>query len=278
MEMMCESVDDDYPSDCCQEADAIEDTPVPPTVSVASLCRSDGSVVHKIFLNSLPSANERPLSVLALETPTMSNKRNVDCRVVLEKLSRGVVQAAEKSTKLVSGSSIAGAPILRSCELARAAPTQPVPQLTAQQNSFASTAAVTSLNAGARSDVSVILLRSAQPPRVTASDAADTSAATQPQDVSTLVQRMLEQQNISLMPPSNNHSTYSYENNQQGRMPAGSSGADGHAAAKLRKMVHICIRKNTLLERKLQAEREKVRRLLATVISLKSTIKQLSSE
>lgn len=291
MEMTCELVEDDY---CWQESNAVEDTPVPETVNLTSISHSDGSIEHKIILSNTSSAAKRPSSPLPSELPTKNRKRNADCSVVVEKLPTSLVQAAETSMILVCDSSNAGATILKSGDVASTAPNQPhrdlsvnteldepgdvkndeqslTPHFTTHQSSVASTAVGTSpACTGVRSDISVILLSSAQPPKVAASDATDSAAATQPQDVSRLVLSMLEQQNISLLSLGNNNSVTRDENEQRGPTSAGSSRAADDAAT-LRKLLRVYERHNAVLETKLKEERAKVSILLAEIASLKNT-------
>lgn len=114
-----------------------------------------------------------------------------------------------------------------------------------------------------RSDISVILLNSAQLPK-----AADSAAAKQPQDLWTVVQSMLQRQNISPLPLRNNDSTTSVlpdENEQQRKTSCPADDADN-----LRKMLRVAEGRNAELETKLKAEQEKVGYLLAEVNTWKN--------
>jgi len=127
-------------------------------------------------------------------------------------------------------------------------------------------------DAGAESDISVILLNAAQQPKAAVLDATNPAAAKQPQDMLGVVQHMLEQQNIS--PLSDSGSTTSVmcdENKQQDKRCLCSDDL-----ARLRKLLHTRERRNTVLSKKLEAEQGKVRYLLAEVASLKNTVKQLT--
>jgi len=281
MELMCESVKDDYIGDCQQDFDTNDDMPVPPTARVASPYDSDSRIVHRSFLDALQSDAKRPTSQLLSEMPTEIRKRNVDCCIIQKTLPRSLVRTAVNSKIFINGSLGTPAPILKSRKVARAAPRQTfrlpnalVPRPTAQRNSVTSSTAGLSLptNTGVTADVSVILLRSAQPSEVAASDAANSMAATQPQNVSRLIRNMLQQQNLSLQSLGNNTSATSVirdENRQHEKMLVGLPG-DADNAARLRNMLHVCQRRNTVLEMKLKAEQARVRFLLAEVNSLKS--------
>jgi len=120
-----------------------------------------------------------------------------------------------------------------------------------------------------RSDISVILLNSAQLPK-----AAGSAAAKQPQDLWRVVQSMLQRQNISPLPLRNNDSTISVlpdENEQQRK----TSSCPADDAANLRKMLRVAERRNAELETKLKAEQEKVGYLLAEVNTWKNVVQNL---
>jgi len=132
----------------------------------------------------------------------------------------------------------------------------------------ASTNAATSPSgAGVRSDrverdISVILLKSAQLPK--------TSATAGPQDLSRLVLGMLQRQNISLQPVSNNDSMtsrMSHENEQQENTREDSEES-------LRKLLQTSDKAKAVLASKLKAEKAKVAYLLAKITSLE---RQLSN-
>jgi len=132
----------------------------------------------------------------------------------------------------------------------------------------ANTGTLQNTNTSVRSDISVILLNSAQKPKAAMLDATNPLVSKQPEDLLRVVQRMLQQQNISPLPLSDNDSSISVmcdENKQRGKMPSGCVNCNN--AARLRKV----------LTEKLEEEQAKVKYLLAQVISLTDTIKQLSS-
>ena len=146
--------------------------------------------------------------------------------------------------------------------------------------------AVTSLAANAASrrsygieqDVSVILLDSAQVPKTSASNATDSSVA-QPHDVSRLVLSMLQQQNINLLPVTDNEcisSVMQNKNEQRGQIQGGSPCVASDAAI-LRQMLENANRA-AALEVQLKAEQAKVKYLIAANTSLKDTVKRLSTE
>jgi len=302
MEMTCEFVEDDYTSRRLQECNTVEDTPVLQTPCVTSLGHIDGRIEHKIVLNAIPSATESPLSSVPFESPTESRKRNVGGCVVPKKPPGSLVQAAEKRKVLLVAnrySPNAHALIQHSGKIARAVPRQPdlsvmtesgnvendqralMPDPTAVQNSVTSTADTSAhADGGVRSNISVILLNSAQRPKVAGSNATSLAEATRPQDVSRMVLKMLRKQNIHLPRLSNKDSTTAAmcsENEQRRKIPVGLPGATD-STAKLRNTLQLYHSRNAELERKLKAEQAKVRSLLAEVKSLKSTVKQLSSD
>jgi len=295
MELVCDSVEDDYTIHCMQECDAVEDTPVPQTAHVESQRRDDGSMVHTIVLDALAAKRMRSPSLS--ETPTENRKRTLDCRVVVKKLP----QSLDQNSKIfVSGSSDARSPILKSHEVARAVPARPfilpnlcmkaeadepndsengqralMPHPTAERNSAGSGTIAASLpgNTGGTCDISVVLLSSSQTPEAAASDAADPAAPTRPRDVSTLIQDMLRRQNLSLQSLGNDSSVTSMrcdENGgERGMMLVSSPGVSDNAA-RLRNMLQVYQRRNAVLEKKLKAEQARVRYLLAEVNSLKT--------
>jgi len=129
---------------------------------------------------------------------------------------------------------------------------------------------------GVERDVSVILLKSAQLPKTSVSNAAH-KAAIESRDVSKLVMNMLQQQNVSVLPANNNSvsSEMQNENEERGKTHEGSSHAEDEAV-KLRMMLRVADRAKTALETKLKAEQAKVKYLLAEVSSLKLAVKHLS--
>ena len=126
-------------------------------------------------------------------------------------------------------------------------------------------------NAGVRldrveRDISVILLKSAQPPK--------TSSSAGPHDVSRLVQSMLQRQNISLQPISNNDSvtsTMSVENEQR------KNTSEDSEEERLRKLLQASDKAKAVLVSKLRAEQAKVTCFLAEIISLKKQLSNIST-
>jgi len=138
----------------------------------------------------------------------------------------------------------------------------------------------TSVNANIRSgtverDISVILLKSAQLPKRSAS-VTDTA---QQQDIAELVASMLQKQNVSLSSGNNSNLTTFVTPNKNQHVHNKLDGLSLAAGSEdeLRKLLQQSNKAKSALEVKLQAEQAKVISLLAEVTCLRDTVKQLSN-
>jgi len=158
---------------------------------------------------------------------------------------------------------------------------QTVPTATEATPPAATSTASDAQNASTRSDgveqdISVILLKCAQLPK-TSTPGAENKNVTDPRDVTRIVLNMLQRQNIKqpVGKGGGGVSVLLNNNARQQKMSGGSShGAEDEA--KLKKELEISNKAKAALATKLKEEQTKVRYLLAQVISLKDTVKQLS--